>query len=81
MVGRAKPDMYSADLSLFVLDAGIALLERRDADLLYLSRRIMSNMRMRRAIPRPTPFTARSTTRWLDLSRSAPSSGSSPTMG
>ena len=37
MVGRPKPDMYSADLSLFVLDAGIALLERRDADLLYLS--------------------------------------------
>jgi len=37
MVGRAKPDMYSADLSLFVLDAGIALLERREADLLYLS--------------------------------------------
>ena len=37
MVGRAKPDMYSADLSLFVLDAGIALLERREAHLLYLS--------------------------------------------
>src|SRR5215471_4783288 len=37
MVGRAKPDMYSADLSLFVLDAGIALLECRKADLLYLS--------------------------------------------
>jgi phosphonoacetate hydrolase len=37
MVGRTKPDMYSADLSLFVLDAGIALLERREADLLYLS--------------------------------------------
>src|SRR6516162_6676287 len=37
MVGRAKPDMYSADLSLFVLDAGIALLERGEADLLYLS--------------------------------------------
>ena len=37
MVGRARPDMYSADLSLFVLDAGIALLERREADLLYLS--------------------------------------------
>ena len=37
MVGRAKPDMYSADLSLFVLDAGIALLERGAADLLYLS--------------------------------------------
>jgi phosphonoacetate hydrolase len=37
MVGRARPDMYSADLSLFVLDAGIALLERGEADLLYLS--------------------------------------------
>jgi phosphonoacetate hydrolase len=37
MVGRAKPDMYSADLSLFVLDAGIALLERDAAELLYLS--------------------------------------------
>jgi phosphonoacetate hydrolase len=37
MVGRARPDMYSADLSLFVLDAGIALLERETAELLYLS--------------------------------------------
>jgi phosphonoacetate hydrolase len=37
LVGRAKPDMYSADLSLFVLDAGIALLEREAAELLYLS--------------------------------------------
>jgi phosphonoacetate hydrolase len=37
IVGRAKPDMYSADLSLFVLDAGIALLERQAAQLLYLS--------------------------------------------
>jgi phosphonoacetate hydrolase len=37
MVGRGKPDMYSADLSLFVLDAGIALLGRREAALLYLS--------------------------------------------
>ena len=37
MVGRAKPDMYSADLSLFVLDAGIRLLERDTAELLYLS--------------------------------------------
>ena len=37
MVGRARPDMYSADLSLFVLDAGIALLEREEAVLLYLS--------------------------------------------
>src|SRR5271169_1861264 len=37
MVGRPRPDMYSADLSLFVLDAGIALLKRREAELLYLS--------------------------------------------
>jgi phosphonoacetate hydrolase len=37
MVGRPRPDMYSADLSLFVLDAGIALLKRREAKLLYLS--------------------------------------------
>jgi len=37
MVGRARPDMYSGDLSLFVLDAGIALLERGAAELLYLS--------------------------------------------
>ncbi len=37
LVGRARPDMYSADLSLFVLDAGIALLDRGAATLLYLS--------------------------------------------
>ena len=37
LVGRGRPDMYSADLSLFVLDAGIALLERGTAELLYLS--------------------------------------------
>ena len=37
LVGRAKPDMYSADLSLFVLDAGIRLLERGAAELFYLS--------------------------------------------
>ena len=37
LVGRAKPDMYSADLSLFVLDAGIGLVERGGAELLYLS--------------------------------------------
>ena len=28
LVGRKKPDMYSADLSLFVLDAGIRLVEQ-----------------------------------------------------
>ena len=37
LVGRGKPDMYSADLSLFVLDAGIRLVEQRRAQLLYLS--------------------------------------------
>lgn len=37
MVGRGRPDMYSADLSLFVLDAGLQLLERGAAALLYLS--------------------------------------------
>ncbi|MBN9602579.1 MAG: phosphonoacetate hydrolase [Afipia felis] len=37
LVGRSTPDMYSPDLSLFVLDAGIKLLEQKKADLLYLS--------------------------------------------
>jgi len=37
LVGRAKPDMYSADLSLFVLDAGVKLVEQGRAELLYLS--------------------------------------------
>src|SRR5262245_64770514 len=37
MVGRPKPDQYSADLSLYVLDAGLRLLQRRAASLLYLS--------------------------------------------
>src|SRR5229473_2673407 len=37
LVGRSTPDMYSPDLSLFVLDAGIKLLEQDRADLFYLS--------------------------------------------
>lgn len=37
LVGRPEPDPYSADLSLFVLDAGIALLRTRRPDLMYLS--------------------------------------------
>src|SRR5579863_9328243 len=37
LVGRPRPDMYSADLSLFVLDAGIGLVEQQRARLLYLS--------------------------------------------
>lgn len=37
LVGRSAPDQYSPDLSLFVLDAGIRLLETRPLDLIYLS--------------------------------------------
>jgi phosphonoacetate hydrolase len=37
LVGRPRPDMYSADLSLYVLDAGLALLASGAALLLYLS--------------------------------------------
>jgi phosphonoacetate hydrolase len=37
LVGRGTPDPYLADLSLFVLDAGIRLLETRPIDLMYLS--------------------------------------------
>lgn len=36
-VGAPQPDMYSMELSLFVLDAGIKLLEQRYRDILYLS--------------------------------------------
>ena len=37
LVGMPQPGMYSMELSLFVLEAGIKLLERRRPDLLYLS--------------------------------------------
>src|SRR5215467_269817 len=37
LVGRSTPDMYSPDLSLFVLDAGVRLLEMHRVDVLYLS--------------------------------------------
>jgi len=37
LVGMPQPDMYSMELSLFVLEAGIKLLEQRRPDLLYLS--------------------------------------------
>jgi phosphonoacetate hydrolase len=37
MVGRAQPDQYSADLSLFVLDAGVKLLSSVRPGLMYLS--------------------------------------------
>ena len=36
-VGMPQPDMYSMELSWFVLEAGIRLLETRRPDLLYLS--------------------------------------------
>ncbi len=37
LVGAPLPDMYSMELSLFVLDAGIRLLERDRPDLMFLS--------------------------------------------
>ncbi|WP_158931535.1 phosphonoacetate hydrolase [Acidisphaera sp. S103] len=37
LVGRPTPDRYSADLSLFVLDAGVKLLSTQRPDLMYLS--------------------------------------------
>jgi phosphonoacetate hydrolase len=37
LVGRPLPDMYSGELSLFVLEAGIKLLVQRKPDLMYLS--------------------------------------------
>jgi len=48
LVGRAKPDQYSADLSLFVLDAGLKLLEANTAEVLYLS---LSDYVQHRAAP------------------------------
>ena len=36
-VGMAQPDMYSMELSLLVLEAGVRLLKERRPDLLYLS--------------------------------------------
>jgi phosphonoacetate hydrolase len=36
-VGMPKPDMYSPDLSLFVLEAGVRILRRDRPDILYLS--------------------------------------------
>ena len=37
LVGLPQPHMYSPELSLFVLEAGITLLEQRRPDILYLS--------------------------------------------
>jgi phosphonoacetate hydrolase len=37
LVGRQQPDQYSADLSLFVLDAGVEILASVRPDLMYLS--------------------------------------------
>jgi phosphonoacetate hydrolase len=37
LTGMAQPDMYSMELSLFVLEAGIRLLEAKRPDLMYLS--------------------------------------------
>jgi phosphonoacetate hydrolase len=37
LVGRPQPDQYSADLSLFVLDAGLEILSSYRPDIMYLS--------------------------------------------
>jgi len=37
LVDMPQPDMYSAELSLFVLEAGIKLLEQQRPDIMYLS--------------------------------------------
>ena len=37
LVGLPLPDVYSADLSIFALDAGIEILERGRVDLMYIS--------------------------------------------
>jgi len=37
LVGRPQPDQYSADLSLFALDAGVKTLSSSGPDLMYLS--------------------------------------------
>lgn len=37
LVGRPQPDQYSADLSLFVLDAGVAVMSSSRPDVMYLS--------------------------------------------
>jgi phosphonoacetate hydrolase len=37
LVGQAVPDVYSAELSGFVLAAGVKIMERRRPDLMYLS--------------------------------------------
>ena len=80
LVGRTKPDMYSADLSLFVLDAGIGAASSANGPGSSICRsRTTSSTPMRRAIPKPTPSIARSTIGCGAWSSWAPSSGSSPT--
>ncbi len=37
MIGRPAPPIYSAEISLYVLQAGVALLRKQAADFLYLS--------------------------------------------
>ncbi|MGA7867889.1 MAG: alkaline phosphatase family protein [Stellaceae bacterium] len=78
LVGRGRPDMYSADLSLFALDAGVALLERGMARLLYLS---LSDyvQHARRERRKPMRSIGRSMIACGVLSNWAPSSVSSPT--
>jgi hypothetical protein len=72
LVGRPRPDMYSADLSLFVLDAGLRLLTPVRCGSSICRSPITSSMAMPRAIPRPTCSTMSSINGWRALSNWAP---------
>ena len=61
MVGRPKPDMYSADLSLFVLDAGIRLVEQGAPSCCISRCPITCSTATRPTNPRRSNFTPRST--------------------
>ena len=74
LVGRPKPDMYSADLSLFVLDAGIRLVEQGRADLFTSRCPITCSTAMRPTSQRRSTSTLRSTSGWRGWRRwAAPS--------
>jgi phosphonoacetate hydrolase len=70
LVGRPTPDMYSADLSLFVLDAGIRLVAEDRARLLYP---ITCSTVTRRTSRKRSPFTRR----WTSASGGLPNSAAS----
>jgi len=61
LVGRPQPDQYSADLSLFVYDAGVELLSSVRPDLMYLSTSDYVQISTRQESRRPTLITVLST--------------------